>query len=180
MFNAYCVVLFCLSSSFAWWWPTCIMFFVLFCLDEDKQNKTKNTIHVGHHHAKDEDKQNKQKTRYMLVTTMQKTKTNCFLFCFVCLRLLHGGDQHVLCFWFVFFAFVLCLVNQILLVSLDCIFLITSSVSLTFNYIESPVFSSKACRVHPFTSNPLWTRLFKVISWQSCVRLFYFTTYCIS
>jgi hypothetical protein len=148
MFNAYCVVLFCLSSSFAWWWPTCIMFFVLFCLSSS--------------------------FAWWWPTCIM------FLVCFVCLRLLHGGDQHVSCFLFVFFAFVLCLVNQILLVSLDCIFLITSSVSLTFNYIESPVFSSKACRVHPFTSNPLWTRLFKVISWQSCVRLFYFTTYCIS
>jgi hypothetical protein len=166
MYRVFC--LFCLSSSFAWWWPTCIVFFVLFCLSSSFAWWWPTCIvffvcfvclrllHGGDQHV------------------------SCFLFCFVCLRLLHGGDQHVLCFWFVFFAFVLCLVNQILLVSLDCIFLITSSVSLTFNYIESPVFSSKACRVHPFTSNPLWTRLFKVISWQSCVRLFYFTTYCIS
>ena len=91
---------------------------------------------------------------FVFVVCMVVTNMYC-VFCFVCLRLLHGGDQHVLCFWFVFFAFVLCLVNQILPVSLDCIFLITPSVSLTFNYIKSPVFSSKACRVNPFTFSPL-------------------------
>ena len=40
----------------------------------------------------------------------------------------YSGVQHILCCIFVLFVFVLCLVYPMLLVSLDCLFLITPSV----------------------------------------------------
>jgi hypothetical protein len=40
----------------------------------------------------------------------------------------YSGVQHILCYGFVLFVFVLCLVYPMLLVSLDCLFLVGLSV----------------------------------------------------
>jgi hypothetical protein len=46
----------------------------------------------------------------------------------------NGGAKHILCCLLFLFMFLLCLVYSKLPVSLDCLFLIASSISLTFNY----------------------------------------------
>ena len=54
---------------------------------------------------------------------------------YLCL-LTHGGVQHILCCVFVLFVFTLCLVYQMLPVSLDSPFVIVPSV---FSFIDLPV-----------------------------------------
>ena len=46
----------------------------------------------------------------------------------------NGGVKHILCCFLFLFVFLLCLVHPMLPVSLDCLFLIVSSICLTFNY----------------------------------------------
>ena len=70
------------------------------------------------------------------VLYMVVSKTYCVV-CVFCLRLVHGGIQHILWCVFVLFVFVLCQMYPMLPVSLDCPFLIIPSVSLTFIYVDS-------------------------------------------
>jgi hypothetical protein len=69
--------------------------------EDDKQSKTHNTIAVGHNHTQEEEKQNKTHTT-IFVLCMVVFNSYCGVFCFVCLRLVHGGVQQllwcVLCF----------------------------------------------------------------------------------
>ena len=70
------------------------------------------------------------------VLYMVVSNTYCVV-CVFCLRLVHGGIQHILWCVFVLFVFVLCQMYPMLPVSLDCPFLIIPSVSLTFIYVDS-------------------------------------------